>query len=97
MPVVARHKAQIIVYHLGLRNRADSICFVHKDHNEFPFIHYPGCVCVLKQKLYGVEEAQSVIKSTHLLPRVSYCLIFLMKWTFLDALGPGEPGRFCVL
>lgn len=34
---------------------------------------------------------------THLDPRVSYCLILLMKWTFFGTLGPGEPETFLSL
>lgn len=28
---------------------------------------------------------------THLLPRVSYCFMFLMKWIFFVCRGRGEP------
>lgn len=101
MPVDARHKAQFTAYHCLTEEQSWLNLFCSQGPKWAPLYSLPWmclCVCVKAKKiLYRVEEPESVKKSTNLLPRVSYCLIFLMKWTFLDALGPGEPGRFCVL
>jgi len=36
-------------------------------------------------------------EQTYLLPLVSYCLMFLIKWIFFTGRGRGEPDRFRLL